>query len=70
MTAGTSRSGHRLHYPAAGSRDDLPAGAVDHATPYRPGAHAVCGGCARPIVFIEGYELRRDYWRATGGRNR
>lgn len=39
-----------------------PTGGIGHAAPN--GARSTCIHCDRPIVFIEGYELRRSYWRA------
>ncbi len=57
---------HRWHHPAPGTRDDVGDLAIaDHTVPYAKGTHAICNGCRKPIVFVEGYEMRRDYWRVT-----
>ena len=57
---------HR-HRPAPGTRSDMAHPAADeYRTAYRPGTRAVCITCGRPIIYNEGYEMRRDHWRATG----
>lgn len=58
------------HHPAHGTLDRGPgAGLPDWwRFPYVPGARAICGHCGATIVFVQGYELRRDYWRAIVSR--
>jgi len=60
------------HYAAKGTRSDMDAGdpRPETSVPYAPGTHAVCHFCGKPIVFVEGYELRRPYWRLTTKRDR
>lgn len=51
------------HYPIPATRDDGRRATLD---PFRAGCHATCGACRKRIVFVEGFELRRDYWRLAG----
>lgn len=37
----------------------VPIGTV----PFEPKERGECFRCGKPIVFVQGYEMRRDYWR-------
>lgn len=52
------------HRPAPGTRSDYPDRPADeYRVPYAARTVARCAVCGRSIVFVAGYELRRDYWR-------
>lgn len=46
-----------------GCRYHYPKGEGGYTRPH--GTRAECAVCGRPIVFIEGYAFRQDYWRAV-----
>lgn len=52
---------HRWHWPQRGPQSPNAAVGIMVESPN------TCGGCGRRIVFVEGYELRREYWRAIRG---
>jgi hypothetical protein len=51
------RTRNHEHFPSGSS--------LRYGVPYTNGERSTCIFCDKPIVFIEGYAFRRDYWRTV-----